>query len=65
MAARRGSNASPLLGEAARNGSLYVLGPDMAARGLAEELLLSGARVIDYGGFVDLVASCERTIAWL
>jgi tRNA 2-thiouridine synthesizing protein B len=65
VAARRGSNASPLLGEAARNGSLYVLGPDMAARGLAEELLLSGARVIDYGGFVDLVASCERTIAWL
>jgi tRNA 2-thiouridine synthesizing protein B len=64
-AARRGSSVAPLLGEAARNGLLYVLGPDMAARGLSEELLVSGARVVDYGGFVDLAASCTRTIAWL
>jgi tRNA 2-thiouridine synthesizing protein B len=65
VAARKGSSVSPLLGDAARNGALYVLGPDMAARGLTEDLLVSGARVVDYGGFVDLVASCERTVAWL
>jgi tRNA 2-thiouridine synthesizing protein B len=65
VAARRGSNAAATLGDAARNGRLYVLGPDMAARGLGEDQLVNGARVVDYGGFVDLAASCARTLSWL
>jgi tRNA 2-thiouridine synthesizing protein B len=65
VAARSGSSVAPLLGDAARNGQLYVLGPDMAARGLGQDMLVAGARVVDYGGFVELAAKCTRTVAWL
>jgi tRNA 2-thiouridine synthesizing protein B len=44
---------------------IYVLGPDMAARGLSEAPLVDGIEVIDYGGFVDLVAEHEVQQAWL
>ena len=45
--------------------SFYVLGPDIAARGLSEMPLIDGLTVIDYGGFVDLVAEHEASQAWL
>ena len=44
---------------------LYALGPDLAARGIKDEALLKGISVIDYGGFVDLVAEHEVTQTWL
>ena len=43
----------------------YVLGPDLQARGLAENQLVEGMQVVDYGGFVDLTASHDRVHAWL
>ena len=45
--------------------SFYVLGPDIAARGLGESPLIEGVQVVDYGGFVDLVTEHEATNAWL
>ena len=45
--------------------SFYVLGPDIAARGLGESPLIDGVRLVDYEGFVDLVAEHEATQAWL
>jgi tRNA 2-thiouridine synthesizing protein B len=45
--------------------SFYVLGPDIAARGLGEMPLIDGLTVIDYGGFVDLVAEHDVSQAWL
>ncbi len=52
---------------AARNGSvsIYVLGPDFAARGLDEKRLIKGVATLDYAGFVDLAAKNELTHAWL
>lgn len=52
---------------AARTGavSIYVLSPDVAARGLAADRLLNGIAGVDYDGFVDLVAQHDRTQAWL
>ena len=44
---------------------LYALGPDLDARGLKADDLVSGVTVVDYGGFVDLVAEHDRTQAWL
>ncbi len=44
---------------------LYVLGPDLAARGIPAARLIDGVTVIDYAGFVDLVASHKVTQAWL
>ncbi len=45
--------------------AIYVLGPDLAARGVPAEDLAEGVSVVDYGGFVDLVAANARVCAWL
>ena len=45
--------------------SFYVLGPDFAARGLSGASLIDGMEIVDYGGFVDLVAEHDATQAWL
>jgi tRNA 2-thiouridine synthesizing protein B len=45
--------------------SIYVLGPDVAARGLADTPLIDGIKAVDYEGFVDLVAGHEATQSWL
>ncbi len=45
--------------------AIYVLGPDIAARGLAGKALIEGCNVVDYGGFVDLVAEHDMVQAWL
>lgn len=44
---------------------LYVLGPDLAARGFAEERVIPGINVVDYAGFVDLAAEHAKVQAWL
>lgn len=45
--------------------SFYVLGPDVAARGLNDTPLIAGITVVDYGGFVDLVAEHDANQSWL
>jgi tRNA 2-thiouridine synthesizing protein B len=45
--------------------SFYVLGPDVAARGLGDTPLIGGLTVVDYEGFVDLVAEHDVTQSWL
>lgn len=44
--------------------SLYALGPDLEARGVAKRVI-DGVKVIDYAGFVDLVVEHPNTQAWL
>lgn len=59
--AMKGGKAASLL-----NGlKVAVLGPDLAARGIPEDKLLDGVDVIDYSGFVDLVAASDRVQSWL
>ena len=65
IGARKGSTSASLIEMAMRTGSVYVLGVDLAARGMNPEDLVSGAKVVDYGGFVDLVTQHDRTVAWL
>jgi len=52
---------------AAMNGELllYALGPDLAARGIKDASLMEGVSVVDYGGFVDLIAEHAVSQAWL
>ena len=45
--------------------SFYVLGPDVAARGLGDTPLIEGLTIVDYEGFVDLVAQHDATQSWL
>ncbi|MGQ9658981.1 MAG: sulfurtransferase complex subunit TusB [Thermochromatium sp.] len=44
---------------------LYVLGPDLKARGFGDERVIPGIRVLDYAGFVDLATECDKVQAWL
>ncbi len=44
---------------------IYVLEPDLQARGLDTGRLLDGVSTVDYAGFVDLAATTDRTMAWL
>ena len=66
VAARASATATAELLEAAMPAcAVHVLGPDLAARGIPETALVDGITVIDYGGFVDLVAAHDKTHAWL
>jgi len=62
-AATRGNAASDKIANA--NGiSFCVLGPDLQARGL-ESKLADGIKVVDYEGFVNLVAEHDTVQSWL
>ena len=43
----------------------YVLGPDLAARGMSDKPVIDGLKIIDYDGFVDLVAEHDAVHSWL
>ncbi|HJL65748.1 MAG: sulfurtransferase complex subunit TusB [Arenicellales bacterium] len=43
----------------------YVLGPDLKTRGLDPAKLIEGIEIIDYDGFVQLVADHDRIQSWL
>ena len=50
---------------ATKDFSVYVLGPDLKARGISPDQVIDGVQIIDYGGFVDLVAEHGPAHAWL
>ena len=47
------------------NQAIYVLGPDLKARGFSEDRVIEGVKVVDYAGFVDLAAENDKVQAWL
>jgi len=65
ISARKGSAFEELVKSVQENCALYVLAPDMAARGIGKGDLVDGITPVDYNGFVDLVAECDRTQSWL
>ena len=50
--------------EAMNRFKVYVLQPDLEARGLADRLI-EGVSPVDYGGFVDLAANNNSCQSWL
>jgi len=65
VAAVDGTAVSSDLATAGGTSKLYVLQPDLSARGLAERALVSGVNAVDYAGFVELVVSHDRIHSWL
>lgn len=65
VGARKGSAFVGHLYNVMKSCGVYVLGPDLAARGMAENDVIQGVKLVDYGGFVDLVTTHHRTQAWL
>ena len=63
-AVAQGSAVSGQVQEAMKNVSIYALKPDVEARGI-QNRVMDGVRLVDYGGFVDLVAEHDAVQSWL
>lgn len=63
-AAMRGTQHSASVERAAKTVRILALRPDVEARGLQDKLL-TGIELVDYGGFVDLVAEHSPIMPWL
>jgi tRNA 2-thiouridine synthesizing protein B len=63
--AMKGTAKSDVVAGAMGEISFYVLGPDLKARGIDESKIIDGIKVVDYKGFVDLVAEHDATQSWL
>jgi tRNA 2-thiouridine synthesizing protein B len=63
-AATRGNVAEAAIRRALGELKVYALGPDLEARGMQGNLI-EGVEVVDYGGFVDLVAEHRTNQSWL
>ncbi|MBI5331092.1 MAG: sulfurtransferase complex subunit TusB [Betaproteobacteria bacterium] len=63
-AATAGNMSEAKVKAAMPNVKVYALGPDLAARGMSARVL-DGVNVVDYGGFVDLVAEHSNCQSWL
>ena len=63
--AMSGGNKSSVIENAKSDLNFYVLGPDIKARGLSEDRLIDGIKVVDYKGFVELTVSNDTVSAWL
>jgi len=63
-AAARNTAVSKAIEEAMKDVSIYALAPDVAARGM-QNRVMDGVRLVDYGGFVDLVVEHDAVQSWL
>jgi tRNA 2-thiouridine synthesizing protein B len=63
-AATQAGAAASGIDQAAQRLKVFVLQPDLEARGVAGKLI-AGVTAIDYGGFVDLVAEHPTNQSWL
>ena len=63
-AAARDTAVAQAVQEALKRVQLYALAPDVEARGM-QNRVMDGVRLVDYGGFVDLVVEHNAVQAWL
>lgn len=63
-AAVRGTAVTPKIEEALKRVQVYALKPDVEARGMRNRVM-DGVRLVDYGGFVDLVIEHNAVQSWL
>ena len=63
-AAARDTAVSKQVQEAMKSVSIYALTPDVEARGM-QHRVMDGVRLVDYGGFVDLVVEHNAVQSWL
>jgi tRNA 2-thiouridine synthesizing protein B len=63
-AVTKGGTAEAKVKSAMADVTIYALQPDLAARGMADRVI-DGVNLVDYGGFVDLVAEESNCQSWL
>ncbi len=65
VAAVRGTAHEGTLREAMNGRKVYVLGPDLMARGLSADQVIDGIEVVNYEGFVELTEKHDKVQAWV
>ena len=63
-AAAKGTAVSPRIEAALKTVKIYALKSDLEARGM-QNRVMDGVRLVDYGGFVDLVVEHDAVQSWL
>ena len=64
-AAVKGTAVEDQMKAATKQHHVYVLGPDLKARGLDETKLIKNINVVDYTGFVELTVEHDCVQSWL
>ena len=64
-AAMQGTSVESKMKQAVEDHDVYVLGPDLKARGMDESKVVDGVHIVDYGDFVDLAVANGPVQAWL
>ena len=62
--ALKGNSTTKMVEQALKNFPIYALYPDVEARGM-QDRVIDGIKLVDYSGFVDLVAEHPTVQAWL
>jgi tRNA 2-thiouridine synthesizing protein B len=65
IAALAGTEHAKKLAAAMSEHKIYVLKPDLKARGIQDQPLLDGVTTVDYAGFVDLTVEHDCVQSWL
>ncbi|MHB8254467.1 MAG: sulfurtransferase complex subunit TusB [Acidiferrobacter sp.] len=60
-----GTAAGALIAQSVGLFPVYVLGPDLEARGFSEKDVVAGVATVDYAGFVKLVTEHDAVQSWL
>jgi tRNA 2-thiouridine synthesizing protein B len=62
--ALKGTTTTKMVEQTLKNFPVYALYPDIEARGM-QDRVIDGIKLVDYSGFVDLVAEHPTFQAWL
>jgi len=65
VSAVAGTAYAQALSSASKQSKLYVLQPDLQARGFNDASLVDSIEAVDYEGFVNLVVTHDRVHSWL
>lgn len=65
LGAMKGTVVTDSVATAMSQINFHVLGADLEARGVSTDKLVDGIQVVDYAGFVDLVAGHDNLQSWL
>ena len=64
-AALADASSADMVKNATQNFNIFVLEPDLMARGIKDKPLIDGVNAIDYGGFVDLSVEHDTVQSWM
>ena len=61
----KGATAAASIETAMAKMKFFALDSDLKARGIEQDKLIDGVKVVDYSGFVELAANNDRVQSWL